>query len=105
MRHRFTDLLGRRPEHPSQLDRLVHGGLDLVKPQVIGHFLDVVDDVVQGRGEREDVLPVDGSDERVVQAIDDVVGDPIAFVLTVADLLGQRFGFRVAAQKLIQELG
>ncbi len=77
----------RRLEHPRQPDRLVHRRLDLVQPEVVGDLLGVVDDVVERRGQREDVLAVDRRDERVVEPVDDVVGDPVALVLAVEDLL------------------
>ena len=86
-RDRLGDLRRCLLEHPRQADRLVHRRLDLVQAEVVGDLLGVVDDVVERRGEREDVLAVDRRDERVVEAIDDVVGDPVALVLAVEDLV------------------
>src|ERR1035441_7815850 len=62
-------------EDAGECDRLIHRGLDLVQAEVVGDLLRVVDDVVERRREREDVLAVDRRDERVVEAMDDVVGD------------------------------
>ena len=68
-------------EDPRQLLRLLHRRLDPVEPEEVGDLLDEVDDVVERRGERVDVLAVDRRDERRVQALDDVVRDPVALLL------------------------
>ena len=93
-RDRLGDLAGGGVEHAGQLDRLVHRRLDLVQAEVVGDLLGVVDDVVERRGEREDVLAVDRRHERVVEPIDDVVRDPVALVLAVEDLRGKLLAVR-----------
>ena len=87
-----------------ELDRLVHRRLDPVQTQVVGHLFGVVDDVVERRGEREDVLAIDRRDERLVEAVDDVVDDPVALVLEVEDLRCQVLAFRVVGQELVEQL-
>ena len=76
-------------QHLGQLDRLIHRRLDLVEAEVVRDLLDVVDDVIERRRKREDVLAVDRRHERVVEAIEDLMGDAIALVLAVADVLGE----------------
>src|SRR5918911_723307 len=51
--------------------------------------VDRVDDVVEARGERVDVLAVDRRDERLVEALDDVVRDPVALLLADDDVAGE----------------
>ena len=52
----------------------------------VGDLLDEVDDVVDRRGERVDVLAVDRRDERRVQPLDDVVRDAVALLLADDDV-------------------
>src|SRR5215204_269226 len=52
---------------------LGHRRLDPVQREEVGDLLDPVDDVVQPGCERVDVLAVDRGDERLVEALDDVV--------------------------------
>ena len=83
------DLAARLVQDPRQLLRLVHRRLDPVEPEVVRDLLDVVDDVVERRGEVEDVLALDRRDERRVEALDDVVRDPVALLLADHDLAGE----------------
>ena len=66
-----------------ELLRLDHRGLDAVQREEVRHLFRVVDDVVERGGEGVDVLAVDRRDERLVEALDDVVRDPVALVLAV----------------------
>ena len=69
--------------------RLLHRRLDLVEAEVVGDLLGVVDDVVERGGQRVDVLAVDRGDEGLVEAPDDVVGDPVALLLADQDVAGE----------------
>ena len=89
-------------EDLGQLDRLIHRRLDLVEAEIVCDLLDVVGNVVERRGEREDVLAVDRRDERVVQAVEDLVRDAVALVLTVADVLREVAILRVIEQQLLE---
>ena len=85
-RHRLGDLAARTARSTcGQLLGLLHRRLDLVEAEEVGDLLDVVDDVVERGGERVDVLAVDRRDERLVQAVDDVVRDAVALLLADQD--------------------
>src|SRR3954454_15252762 len=72
---------------------VLHRGLDAVQAQHVGGLLGVVDDVVEGSRELQALERVERLARRaaVVQAVDDVVGDPVAVVLAV-DELGRELG-------------
>jgi hypothetical protein len=57
--------------------------------EVVRDLLDEVDDVVQRGREIEDVLALDRRHERLVEALDDVVRDPVALLLADHDLAGE----------------
>ena len=76
----------RRVEDPRLLLGLQHRRLDAVEAEEVGDLLDPVHDVVQARRERVDVLAVDRRDERLVEALDDVVRDPVALLLADDDV-------------------
>src|SRR5215210_5598170 len=76
-------------EDPRELLGLHHRRLDAIEREVVRDLLDVVDDVVQRRGEVEDVLALDRGHERLVEALDDVVRDPVALLLADHDLARQ----------------
>ena len=65
---------------------LRHRRLDLVEAEEVGRLLGEVDDVVHLRRQAVDVLAVDRRDEGRVEALDDVVGDPVALLLGLEDL-------------------
>ena len=77
-------------QHVREPLRLLHRRLDLVEAEVVGDLLGEVDDVVERRGERVDVLAVDRGDERLVEAPDDVVRDPVALLLADQDVARER---------------
>src|SRR5512143_2108645 len=81
----LLQLLGALEDEEPELPR-VRGALDhLVEEQPRGRRVDQVDHVVEGRRQREDVLPVDRRDERRVQLLDDLVGEGVALVLHLLD--------------------
>src|SRR5215217_444992 len=80
-RHGRRDLPRGLVQDARQLLRLLHRRLDPVQREEVGDLLDEVDDVVHPGGERVDVLAVDRGDERRVEALDDVVRDPVALLL------------------------
>ena len=65
---------------------LDHRRLDPVEREEVRDLLDPVDDVVEPGRERVDVLAVDRRDERLVEALDDVVRDPVALLLADDDV-------------------
>jgi hypothetical protein len=83
----------------------LHRRLDLVEAEVVGDLFDVVDDVVERRGELEDVLAVDRRHERLVEAVDDVVRDAIALLLAEQDVARQFLRLREVAQHLVEQVG
>src|SRR3954447_22276409 len=91
-------------EDPRQLLRLVHGRLDAVELEVVRDLLDVVDDVVERRGEVEDVLALDRGHERRVEALDDVVRDPVALLLADHDLAGELTVVGPAVENVLEDL-
>jgi hypothetical protein len=104
-RHRRRDGAAGIVEDRGEPLRLHHRRLDPVEAEEVGDLLGVVDDVVESGGERVDVLAVDRRDERLVEALDDVVGDPVAFVLA-----GEHIATEVAVvgprlEHLLEEAG
>ena len=87
--NRVVQLAAGVVEDPREVLRLVHRRLDAVQREVVGDLLDEVDDVVQRGGEVEDVLALDRRHERRVEALDDVVRDPVALLLADHDLAGE----------------
>ena len=53
----------------------------------------------------EDVLAVDRRDERRVQPLDDVVGDPVAVLLADHDVAGEVGALGVLPEHLVEEVG
>ena len=84
---------------------LLHRRLDLVEAEVVGDLLDEVDDVVERRGEREDVLAVDRRDERLVEALDDVVRDPVALLLADEDVAREVRAVGIVREHLVEQVG
>src|SRR3954454_23049367 len=103
-RHRLLDLargLQQDVRHPL---RLLHRRLDLVEPQVVGDLVDEVDDVVQVGRELEDVLAVDRRDERRVQLVVDVVGDPVALLLADHDVAREVGAVGEVGEHLVEQV-
>src|SRR5215210_5408605 len=102
-RHRLGDLPRGRVQHASEILRLLHRRLDLVEAEVVRDLLGEVDDVVERGGQLVDVLAVDRRDERLVQPLDDVVGDPVAVLLADQDLARELVALRVRVQQLLEQ--
>ena len=92
-------------QHLGQLLGLLHRRLDLVEPEVVGDLLGVVDDVVERGGQLVDVLAVDRGDERLVEALDDVVRDPVAVLLADQDVARELVALGEVAQHLLEQAG
>src|SRR4051795_13533537 len=103
-RHRLLDLARRLQQDVRHPLRLLHRRLDLVEAQVVGHLVDEVDDVVEVGRELEDVLAVDRRDERRVQPMMDVVGDPVALLLADHDVAGEVRPLREVGEHLVEEI-
>ncbi len=88
----FDEMSGRRRFDAIEL-HAVHGGLN------------DVDDVVQLLGQVVDVLPVDGSYEGAVEAVDHLVGHPVAFVFDLANLGNDLAVERPMAHQFAEGLG
>src|SRR3954470_11395136 len=84
-RHRLGDLAAGLEQDVRQALGLLHRRLDAVEPEVVGDLVDEVDDVVERGGEGQDVLAVDRRHERLVEPLDQVVGDPVARLLADDD--------------------
>ena len=84
---------------------LLHRRLDLVEAEVVGDLVDEVDDVVEVADEPQDVLAVDRRDERRVQPLVDVVGDPVALLLADHDVPREVGPVGVVGEHLVQQVG
>ena len=104
-RERLGDVAAGILQHAGQLQRLLHRGLDVVEPHEVGRLLGEVDDVVERRRERVDVLTVDRRHRRAVQPVDDVVGDPVALLLADQDLAAKPARVGPLLHQPAQELG
>src|SRR4051812_21993819 len=103
-RDRVVHLAAGLVEDARELLRLLHRRLDAVEPEVVGDLLDVVDDVVERGGEVEDVLALDRRHERLVEALDDVVRDPVALLLADHDLARQLAMVGPAVEHVLEDL-
>src|SRR3954451_14907558 len=104
-RHRLGDLARRLQQDVRHPLGLLHRRLDLVEAEVVGDFLGQIDDVVERTGQLEDVLAVDRRDEGVVQALDHVVGDPVALLLADQDVAREVSALGIGAQHLVEQVG
>ena len=102
---RLGDLAAGLVQDLGEVLRLRHRGLDLVEAEVVGDLLGEVDDVVERRGEQDDVLTVDRRHERVVEPVDQVMGDPVAVLLADQDVAREVLLLGVAAQHLVEQVG
>src|SRR5215217_2602312 len=102
---RQADLAGGLRKDPRHVLGLLHRRLDAVQPHEVRDLLDEVDDVVERRGQRVDVLTVDRRDERRVQPLDDVVGDAIALLLADDHVTGQLTMVGPLPEHALQQLG
>jgi hypothetical protein len=104
-RHGLDELTAAVAQHRREPQRLVHRRLDLVEAEEVGDLLGVVDDVVERRRKREDVLTVDRRHEGLVQAPDDVVRDPVALLLADQDLARELAVIGEGREHLVEQIG
>ena len=76
--------------------------VDPVQDAGVGDLLDEVDDVVEAADELVDVLAVERRDEGVLELVPDVVADPVAALLEVAQLAGEPLALVVGAEELLE---
>src|SRR5512134_4066906 len=81
----LVELLDALEDEEPELLGVGSGLRDLEEEHPGGRGLDQVDHVVQRRGQRQDILPVDRCDEGRVQLPDDVVGQGVPLVLHLLD--------------------
>src|SRR4051794_29823382 len=105
LRHGQPDLARGLEQDVREALRLLHRRLDLVEHEEVRDLLGEVDDVVQRRGQGDDVLTVDRRDERVVQPLDDVVREPVALLLADQDVARDVLRVREASEHLVEEVG
>src|SRR5919199_456611 len=102
---RAGERAARLVEHAGERLRLLHRRLDPVQREEVGDLLRVVHDVVQRAREGVDVLPVERGDERLVEALDDVVRDAVALLLADDHLPPQLAVVRPLLEHALQQLG
>jgi DNA-binding winged helix-turn-helix (wHTH) protein len=102
---RLRNLLARAHEHLGEFDRLLHRRLNAIEPQLRGHLLGVVDDVIERRRERVAIAGVEGRAYAATpgQPVNDVVGDAIAFLLAHLQVLSQRGALGIVPQQIVQQ--
>ena len=88
-------------ERDGVFDRLA----DLVDHEVLGGLVDVVEDVVDRRGEPVGVLAVEGEDERALELEEEVMCDAVPVVLDPADLVGQLGARGPGAEHPLEQFG
>ena len=68
-----------------------------------GRFVDRIHHVVERAGQRVDVFAIERGHERAVQALDDLVGQVVALVLDLLDLVCFVPDRRSGAQHLLEQ--
>ena len=101
---RVGDLGDRAEDHAGLLDGLRRHLLDAVQVELVGDLVHEVADVVEDGRQVVDVLAVDRRHERLVDELDDLVGDAVALVLAVLDLVDQGPPVGVVLEQVEQEL-
>ena len=101
----LRDLLAGADQHVGKLDGLLHRRLDAVEAELRGGLLGVVDDVVEGGGQR---VSVRGAERRshaaaAGQPVDDVVRDAIAFLLAGLEIAGEGRALRIVDEQVAQQ--
>ena len=79
--------------------------VDLVEDAGVGDLLDEVEDVVEAADQLMDVLAIERRDEGVLQLVADVVADPVALALQVAELAREPLALVVGAEELLEQPG
>ena len=77
--------------------------VDLVQEAGVGDLLDEVEDVVEAADQLVDVLAVERRDEGVLELVPDVVAQPVAPALEVAQLAGEPLALVVGAEELLEQ--
>ena len=103
--HRAIRLFGCLDDDLAHGDAPIRGRLDLVQEKPIGDRVDEIEDVVEAARERIDVLAVDGRDKRGIEPPHHLVGDRVARVLEVSDLLNLGRGVWIVESQLLQDPG
>src|ERR1700730_2775046 len=103
--HGTVRFLSRLDDDLAHGDAAVRRRLDLVEEKPVGHRIDEVQHVVQTARQGVDVLAVDRGDERGIQPADHFVGDGIARVLEITDLLDLGLSARIVERQLLQYSG
>ena len=88
---RLSATCSARHEHVCHLLGLLHRRLDAVQRELVGGLLGVVDDVVERARERVHVggVQVGAAAAALGEAVEDVVDDPVAFLLAQQDVAGE----------------
>src|SRR5581483_5701614 len=89
--------------HTRQLARAGTDTLEMVERNQRRRIVDRIHDVVQRSREQMDVLAVDRCDERLVEALDDVVREEVALVLDFLHLVRAIRQWRVDREHLIEQ--
>ena len=101
---RVGDLGDRAEDHAGLLDGLRRDLLDTVQVELVGDLVHEVADVVEDGRQVVDVLTIDRRHKRLVDELDDLVGDAVPLVLAVLDLVDQGPPVRVVLEQVEQEL-
>ena len=100
------DHLGRSADERLRLtDRLGADALDLVEQDDLAHVVCDVGDVVEPRGDADDVLAIERRDEGLVQAPEDLVGQLVAVVLDGVDVADLALHLGEVAQETLERDG
>src|SRR5262245_11807724 len=75
-------------QHVGHLARVFGRRLDAVKNDALGGVFDGVNNVVQSAGQGVNVFAVKGRDKSLIQLLDNLVGEQVAVVLDLFDLVG-----------------
>src|SRR5262247_3482281 len=101
--HRAVRLLGRLHDDLGEGDAAVGGRLDLVEDEAVSHRIDEVQHVVETARERVNVLAIDGRDEGGVESPHHLMGDGVAGMLQIANLLHLGRSARIVEGNLLQD--
>jgi hypothetical protein len=97
--------VGRRRHRSRQLARGRTHPIDPVEPDDRGDVIDRVHDVVERRGQRVQIFPIERRDKRPVQPLDRVVRERVAAMLGVLDFVRDRPVRRIGRQHLLEQPG
>jgi hypothetical protein len=100
-----VDLHARLGEDPREDVGLLHRSLDREQAHEVGGLLDVVDDVVELRGERVEVGAVDALRRLDIEPAKDLLGDPIPLLLRLQDVARHAGVLGPGVEHALEELG